>query len=50
MLSPPKVVPKVKCTIAVIDDQNNVQTDGVGDLIFSAYVTTNTRQTDEGSR
>ncbi len=38
----------LKCTIAVIDDQNNVQTDGAGDLMFSIYVTTKTLQTDAG--
>ena len=38
----------LKCTIAVIDDQNTVQTDGAGDPMTSVYVTTKTLQTDGG--
>ena len=38
----------LKCTIAVIDNQNTVQTDGAGDLMSSVYVTTKTLQTDAG--
>ncbi|MFA0813728.1 hypothetical protein [Microbulbifer epialgicus] len=38
----------LKCVIAVIDDQNNVQTDGAGDLMQSVYVTTKTLQPDSG--
>ncbi|WHI50443.1 hypothetical protein P3339_18670 [Microbulbifer sp. MLAF003] len=36
----------LKCSIAVIDDQNNVQTDGAGDLMSSVYVATKTLQSD----
>ncbi|WNZ54785.1 hypothetical protein QT397_18140 [Microbulbifer sp. MKSA007] len=38
----------LKCTIAVIDTQNNVQLDGAGDEMSSVYVTTKTLQTDSG--
>ncbi|GAA5442602.1 hypothetical protein Misp06_00776 [Microbulbifer sp. NBRC 101763] len=38
----------LKCTIADIDDQNSVQTDGAGDLMSSVYVITRTQQTDAG--
>ncbi|WP_444901428.1 hypothetical protein ACJJIG_18095 [Microbulbifer sp. SSSA007] len=38
----------LKCTIAAIDDQNNVQTDGAGDLMFSIYVATKTLKADAG--
>ncbi|WP_444958213.1 hypothetical protein [Microbulbifer sp. ZKSA002] len=38
----------LKCTIAVIDDQNNVQTDAAGDEMDKVYVTTQTLQTDAG--
>ncbi|BBM02471.1 hypothetical protein [Microbulbifer sp. GL-2] len=38
----------LKCTTAVIDDQNTVQIDGVGDPMSSVYVTIKTRQTDGG--
>ncbi|QFT55574.1 hypothetical protein [Microbulbifer sp. THAF38] len=38
----------LKCAIAVIDDQNEVKTDGAGDEMNSVYVTTKTLQTDAG--
>ncbi|MEW5248668.1 hypothetical protein [Microbulbifer sp. 2201CG32-9] len=38
----------LKCTIAVIDDQNNVQADAAGDQMDRIYVTTKTLQTDGG--
>ncbi|WP_444941077.1 hypothetical protein ACJJI3_00180 [Microbulbifer sp. ZKSA004] len=43
-----QAVAVLKFTIAVIDDQNNVQTDGAGDLMSSVYITTKTLQTDAG--
>ncbi|WP_444914628.1 hypothetical protein [Microbulbifer sp. TRSA007] len=38
----------LKCVIAVIDDQNNVQTDAAGDPMDMVYVTTKTLTTDAG--
>ncbi|WP_444884522.1 hypothetical protein [Microbulbifer sp. PSTR4-B] len=43
-----KAAAVLKCTIAVIDDQNKVQIDGAGDEMRSVYVTTKTLQTDAG--
>ncbi|WP_299588423.1 hypothetical protein [uncultured Microbulbifer sp.] len=44
----PETPAVLKCTIAVIDDQNTVQTDGADDPMTSVYVTTKTLQTDGG--
>ncbi|WP_444909167.1 hypothetical protein [Microbulbifer sp. TRSA005] len=38
----------LNCTIAVIDNQNNVQACGVGVLVSSVCVTTKTLQADAG--
>ncbi|WP_444941255.1 hypothetical protein [Microbulbifer sp. ZKSA004] len=43
-----QAVAVLKCVIAVIDDQNSVQTDAAGDPMDRVYVTTKTLTTDAG--
>ncbi|WHI46603.1 hypothetical protein ACJJIE_03925 [Microbulbifer sp. TRSA001] len=43
-----QAVAVLKCVIAVIDSQNNVQTDAAGDAMDTVYVTTKTLTTDAG--
>ncbi|WP_444926792.1 hypothetical protein ACJJI4_01345 [Microbulbifer sp. TRSA002] len=43
-----QAVAVLKCVIAVIDDQNSVQTDAAGDPMDMVYVTTKTLTTDAG--